>query len=86
MTVNLVSSLLKKVALREALLRHSLFITYNWDMGSSLSGCISHFFADELAGIMSGELGINCLSQYLDLENRGEVFLDQLEYYSSLTD
>ncbi|CAF4439069.1 unnamed protein product [Rotaria sp. Silwood2] len=64
----------------------TLFITYNYDMGSSLSGCISHFFADDLAGIMAGQLGINYSSQCLDLEKRVKVFLDQLEYYSCLTD
>ncbi|CAF3328732.1 unnamed protein product [Rotaria sp. Silwood2] len=64
----------------------TLFITYNCDMGSSLSGCISHFFADDLAGIMAGQLGINYSSQCLDLEKRVKVFLDQLEYYSCLTD
>ncbi|CAF1217274.1 unnamed protein product [Rotaria sordida] len=54
-------------------------------MGSSLSGCISYFFADDLAGIMAGQLGINYSSQCLDLEKRVKIFIDQLEYYSCLT-
>ncbi|CAM4786175.1 unnamed protein product [Rotaria magnacalcarata] len=46
-----------------SVLTPTLFITYNCDMDSSLSGCISHFFADDLAGIMAGQLGINYSSQ-----------------------
>ncbi|CAF1573779.1 unnamed protein product [Rotaria magnacalcarata] len=62
------------------------FITYNCDMNSSLSCCIPHFFADDLAGILAGQLGIKYSSQCLDLEKRIETFLDCLEYYSCLTD
>ncbi|CAF1246698.1 unnamed protein product [Rotaria sordida] len=69
-----------------SVLTPTLFITYNCDMGCSLSGCISHFFADDLAGIMAGQLGIKYSSQCLDLEKRVKVFLGQLEYYSCLTD
>ncbi|CAF1296287.1 unnamed protein product [Rotaria sordida] len=69
-----------------SVLTPTLFITYNCDMGCSLSGCISHFFADDLAGIMADQLGIKYSSQCLDLEKRAKVFLGQLEYYSGLTD
>ncbi|CAF3245129.1 unnamed protein product [Rotaria socialis] len=69
-----------------SVLTPTLFITYNCDMCSSLSGCINHFFADDLAGIMAGQLGINYSSQCLDLEKRIKVFLDNLDYYSCLTD
>ncbi|CAF3368748.1 unnamed protein product, partial [Rotaria socialis] len=58
----------------------------NWIEVCSLSGCINHFFADDLAGIMAGQLGINYSSQCLDLEKRIKVFLDNLDYYSCLTD
>ncbi|CAF5162993.1 unnamed protein product, partial [Rotaria magnacalcarata] len=39
-----------------SVLTPTLFITYNCDMNISLSGCISHFFADDLAGILAGQL------------------------------
>ncbi|CAM2707792.1 unnamed protein product [Rotaria socialis] len=69
-----------------SVLTPTLFITYNCDMCSSLSGCINHFFADDLAEIMAGQLGINYSSQCLDLEKRIKVFLDNLDYYSCLSD
>ncbi|CAF1218164.1 unnamed protein product [Adineta steineri] len=69
-----------------SVLTPTLFISFNCDMGSSLPGCISHFFADDLAGIISGQLGIKYSAQCLDLEKRLKVFLDHLEYYSCLTD
>ncbi|CAM4762027.1 unnamed protein product [Rotaria magnacalcarata] len=69
-----------------SVLTPTLFITYNCDMCSSLSGCINHFFADDLAGIMAGQLGMNYSSQCLDLEKRIKVFLDNLDYYSCLSD
>ena len=55
-------------------------------MDSSLSACIFHFFADDLAGILAGQLGIKYSSQCLDLEKRIKSFIDNLEYYSCLTD
>jgi hypothetical protein len=55
-------------------------------MGSSLGGCISHFFADDLAAIVAGQMGVKYSSQCLDLEKRTKNFLDNLEYYSCLTD
>jgi hypothetical protein len=69
-----------------SVLTPTLFITYNCDMGLSLSGCLNHLFADDLAGIVAGQLGIKYTAQCLDLEKRIKVFLDQLEYYSCLTD
>ena len=69
-----------------SVLTPTLFIAYNCDMDSSLSGCISHFFADDLAGILAGQLGIKYSSQCLDLEKRIKSFIDNLEYYSCLTD
>lgn len=44
------------------------------------------FFADDLAGIVAGQLGIKYSSQCLDLEKRLKIFIDNLEYYSYLTD
>ncbi|CAF1394723.1 unnamed protein product [Adineta steineri] len=56
------------------------------DIDSSLTGCISHFLANGLAGIVVGQLGIKYSSQSLDFEKRLKVFLNHLEYYSCLTD
>ncbi|CAF3913491.1 unnamed protein product [Rotaria sp. Silwood2] len=69
-----------------SVLSPTLFITYNCDLGSSLAGCISHLFADDMAGIVAGQLGIKYTYQCLDLEKRLKVFIDHLEYYSCLTD
>ena len=69
-----------------SVLTPTLFITYNCDMGSSLPNCISHFFADDLAGIIAGQMGLKYSSQCLDLEKRVKTFIDNLEFYSCLTD
>ncbi|CAF4513316.1 unnamed protein product, partial [Rotaria sp. Silwood2] len=45
-----------------------LFIAYHCDMGQFLSGCTSHFFADDLAAIVSGQIGLSYTNQCLDLE------------------
>jgi hypothetical protein len=55
-------------------------------MGQFLSGCTSHFFADNVAAILAGQLGIRYSDQCLDLEKRVKSFLDQLEFYSRLAD
>ncbi|CAF3340392.1 unnamed protein product [Rotaria sp. Silwood2] len=54
---------IKKGGPQGSVLTPTLFITYNCDMGSSLSSCTSHFFADDLARIMAGQLGTNYSSQ-----------------------
>jgi hypothetical protein len=64
----------------------TLFITFNCDMGTALSGCVSHFYADDLAAIVAGQIGIKYTAQCIDLEKRTKVFLDHLEYYSCLSD
>ena len=69
-----------------SVLTPTLFITFNCDMGLSLPGCVSHFFADDLAAIVAGQLGVRFMNQCIDLEKRIKIFLDQLEYYSCLTD
>ncbi len=64
----------------------SIFITYNCDLSQSLPGCITHCFADDLAAIISGQLGVRYSEQCLDLEIRLNNFLDHLYYYSVLSD
>ena len=55
-------------------------------MGIALSGCTSHFFADDFAAIISGQMEINYTEQCLDLQKFIGGFLRDLEYYSCLTD
>ncbi|CAF5209814.1 unnamed protein product, partial [Rotaria magnacalcarata] len=55
-------------------------------MGQFLSGCTSHFFADDVAAILSGQLEVRYTSQCIDLERHVKSFLDSLEYYSCLAD
>lgn len=69
-----------------SVLTPSVFITYHCDMSSFLSNATSHFFADDVAAILSGQLGLRYTDQCLDLEKRLKSFLDQLEFYSVLAD
>jgi hypothetical protein len=55
-------------------------------MGQFLSGCTSHFFADDVAAILAGQLGVRYTNQCIDLEKRVKSFLNSLEYYSCLAD
>jgi hypothetical protein len=55
-------------------------------MGQFLSSCTSHFFADDAAAILSGQMGVRYTDQCLDLEKRIKSFLAHLEYYSRLSD
>lgn len=68
-----------------SVLSPTLFITYHADMGSFLGGCLSHFFADDLAAILAGNIGKKFTDQCLDLEQKLTVFFTRLEYYAALT-
>ncbi|CAF1319634.1 unnamed protein product [Rotaria magnacalcarata] len=63
----------------------TLFITFNSDMGNFLGDCMSHFFADDLAAILAGNIGSKFTSQCIDLERKLKLFLENLEFYSILT-
>jgi hypothetical protein len=54
-------------------------------MGDFLGFCLSHFFADDLAAILAGSIGMKFTAQCLDLERKLKLFFDNLEYYSTLT-
>jgi hypothetical protein len=69
-----------------SVLTPTLFISFHCDMSKSLSGCTSHFFADDVAAILAGQLGVRYTNQCLDLEQRIKSFLDRLERYSLLAD
>ena len=51
-------------------------------MGDFLGCCLSHFFADDLAAVIAGSIG---MKQCLDLERKLQVFFENLEYCSNLT-
>ena len=54
-------------------------------MGDFLGGCLSHFFADDLAAILAGSIGMKYSNQCLELERKLQLFFDNLEFYSTLT-
>jgi hypothetical protein len=54
-------------------------------MSNFLSWSSSHLFADDLAAIVSSQIGVEFTTQCLDLEKRLKSFSEQLEYYCLLT-
>jgi len=54
-------------------------------MGQFLPWCTSHFFADDLASIIAGQLGVRYTEQCIDLEKRIKSYVDHLEFYSCLS-
>jgi hypothetical protein len=63
----------------------TLFISFHADMGDFLEVCIPFFFADDLAAVIAGRIGVKYSEQCLDLEKRLNKFFVNLEYYSLLT-
>ena len=62
----------------------TLFITYHSDMAEFLPMAMSFFFADDLAAVIAGQIGIRFTDQCIDLERRLHSFCEQLELYSIL--
>ena len=62
----------------------TLFITYHSDMADFIPGAMAFFFADDLAAVLAGQMGIKFSEQCIDLERRLQSFLEQLEFYSIL--
>ena len=69
-----------------SVLTPTIFITYHSDLDISLPSSVNHLFADDLVGVISGQIGLKFSDQCLDLEKRCKNFLDHLEYYSLLSD
>ena len=67
------------------ILTPTVFISYHADMPDFLAWCSSHFFADDLAAVLAGQMGIKYSKQCLDLEKKIKVFLDNLDYYCLLS-
>jgi hypothetical protein len=63
----------------------TLFITYHSDMADFIPGAMSFFFADDLAAVIAGRIGVKFTAQCIDLERRLQNFGEQLEFYSILT-
>ncbi|CAF3816667.1 unnamed protein product [Rotaria sp. Silwood1] len=62
----------------------TLFITYHSDMADFIPGAMSFFFADDLAAVLAGQIGLKFTEQCVDLERRLQKFFEQLEFYSIL--
>ena len=77
---------IEKDGSKGSVLTPTLFISYHCDMGQFLSECTSHFFADDVAAVLSGQLGVRYTDQCIDLGKRIKSFPDSLDYYSCLAD
>ncbi|CAF1498057.1 unnamed protein product [Didymodactylos carnosus] len=62
----------------------TLFITYHSDMEDFLPIAVSFFFADDLAAVIAGRIGIRFTDQCIDLERRLHRFFEYLEFYATL--
>ena len=63
----------------------TLFITYHSDLTGFLNICSSFMFADDLAAVVTSNIGGKFRNQCLDLERKLKIFIDNLEYYAILT-
>jgi hypothetical protein len=54
-------------------------------MADYIPAAMSSFFADDLAAVLAGRMGVQFTKQCMDLERRLQTFLEQLEYYSLLS-
>jgi hypothetical protein len=68
------------------ILTPNIFISYYADMPQFLSYASSHFFADDLAAIIAGNIGSKYSTQCLDLERKTKIVFDQLEVYCTLAE
>ena len=59
----------------------TIFITYHSDMWTFLLNSLPNFFADDLACVMSGRIGVKYTLQCIDLEIRLKKLIDYLEFY-----
>jgi Reverse transcriptase (RNA-dependent DNA polymerase) len=62
----------------------TIFITYHSDMWTFLLNSLPNFFADDLACVMSGRIGVKYTQQCIDLEIRLKELIDYLEFYAIL--
>lgn len=62
----------------------AIFITFHSDMWSHIQNSLPNFFADDLACVVAGQMGIKYSQQCIDLENRLRKLFTYLEYYTIL--
>ncbi|CAF1614345.1 unnamed protein product [Didymodactylos carnosus] len=62
----------------------TLFITYHSDMEDFLPIAVSFFFADDLAAVIAGRIGIRFTDQCIDLERRLHRFFEYFKFYAIL--
>ncbi len=65
-------------------LNPAIFITYHSDIWSFLESGIPNFFADDLAVVIGGRIGVKYSLQCLDVERKLKQMFDNLEYYTVL--
>jgi len=60
----------------------AIFITYHSDMWSYLQNSLPNFFADDLACVVGGMMGVKYSHQCLDIERKLKNLFEYLEYYN----
>ncbi len=63
----------------------AVFITYHSDMWSFIMNSIPNFFADDLACVVGGSIGVKYSLQCLDVERKLKQLFDHLEFYTVLS-
>ncbi|CAF4591535.1 unnamed protein product, partial [Rotaria socialis] len=53
-------------------------------MADFIPGAMSFFFADDLAAVLTGQIGIRFKDQCIDMEGRLHTLSEQLEFYAIL--
>ncbi|CAF4754582.1 unnamed protein product, partial [Rotaria sp. Silwood2] len=54
-------------------------------MSEFLSCCLSYSFADGLAAVLAGSIGMKYSNQCIELERKLQLVFEHLEFYSALT-
>ena len=68
-----------------SVLSPTLFITCHAAISESLDFYLSYFFANDLAAVLAGSIGMKCFTQCLDLEKKVKLVLENLHFYSTVT-
>ena len=63
----------------------AIFITYHSDMWTFLQNALPNYFADDLACVIGGRIGVKYTLQCLDVERKLKTLFDQLEFYAVLS-
>jgi hypothetical protein len=63
----------------------AVFITYHCDVWSFIENSIANFFADDLACVLGGRIGVKYSLQCLDVERKLQQLFEYLEFYTVLS-